>query len=179
MPRLFATLAMIFTACTGSRTPAAGPTDADGLLAIGTTAPDLEAVDQTGTTHRLADLKGKWVVVYFYPKDSTPGCTVEACAIRDVWDKFTAADIAVLGVSSGDQASKAAFAKEHRLTFPLLADPQLKWIGAFGVPSRLGFAKRVTFLLSPDGKIAKVYKDVDPGVHARQLLADVEAARHG
>lgn len=157
--------------------PAAGPTASDGLLALGTAVPDLQAVDQDGTSHHLAETRGHFTVVYFYPKDATPGCTKEACAFRDIWQRYQEAGVLVLGVSTQDQQSKAAFAKEHHLTFPLLADTEHKWLDAFGVPSTLGMARRVTFLLDPQGKVAKVYRDVDPGVHAAQVLDDVAAAK--
>jgi len=126
--------------------------------------------------HRLADKRGQWTVVFFYPRDATPGCTKEACAFRDVWDRYQAAGVNVLGVSGQDQASKAEFAKEHKLTFPLLADTDHKWIAGFGVPTWLGMAQRVSFLINPTGKVAKVYRDVDPGVHAAQVLADIQSA---
>jgi peroxiredoxin Q/BCP len=174
------TLALMLStlAVTGcAHSPPAGPTSADGLLAVGTAVPDLQAVDQDGKSHHLAETRGHYTVVYFYPKDATPGCTKEACAFRDVWQKYQEAGVLILGVSSQDQASKAAFAQEHHLTFPLLADTEHKWIDAFGVPSTLGMARRVTFLVDPDGKVAKVYRDVDPGVHALQVLEDVTAAR--
>lgn len=146
------------------------------LLPVGAPAPaDLSAVDQNGETHRLADSKGTITVVYFYPKDATPGCTKEACAFRDVWDRYKAAGIQVFGVSADDQASKAEFAKEHKLTFPLLADPDKRWIDAFHVPTTLGMASRVTFLFDRELRVAKVYPDVDPGVHAAQVLADALA----
>jgi peroxiredoxin Q/BCP len=92
-----------------------------------------------------------------------------------VWDRYVKADVQVFGVSADDQQSKQAFAKEHKLNFPLLADPNSQWIHAFGVPTRLGMAKRVSFLIGPDGKIARVYPDVDPGVHASQVLNDIAA----
>lgn len=145
----------------------------NGMLSEGANAPDLSAVDQNGVSHRLSDERGHYTLVYFYPKDATPGCTKEACAFRDVWDRFTKANVQIFGISADDQQSKQAFAKEHKLTFPLLADPNSQWIRAFGVPTRLGMAKRVSFLIDPNGKIAKVYADVDPGVHATQVLDDV------
>jgi thioredoxin-dependent peroxiredoxin len=148
-----------------------------GLLPEGTAAPDLRATDQDGKAHAITDERGHPLVVYFYPRDATPGCTKEACAFRDVWKKFEAAGVQVFGVSSDDQASHAAFAREHKLTFPLLSDVDNTWAKAFGVPSTLGMYSRVTFLLDPSGKVAKVYPDVDPGVHAERVLADAAALR--
>jgi thioredoxin-dependent peroxiredoxin len=148
---------------------------ARAMLSAGSPVPSLQAVDQHGTSHALADYRGKPTVVYFYPKDGTPGCTKEACAFRDIWSEYEKANVAVLGVSTDDQKSKEAFAKENRLPFPILADPDAKWVEAFGVSSTLGMASRVTFLLGPDGNVAKVYPDVDPGVHAAEVLADATA----
>jgi len=144
------------------------------MLEAGMAAPELSAVDQNGKARSLAAERGKPVVVYFYPKDATPGCTKEACAFRDVWKKFEAAGVQVFGVSSDDQASHAKFAAEHKLPFPLLADPEKQWIEAFGVSTTMGMASRVSFLIGPDGKIAKVYPSVDPGVHAEQVLGDAK-----
>lgn len=173
--RILSFLTIALSACAGRQHPAAGATDKDGLLAVGTQLPDLKALDQDGAEHHLGEARGHFAVVYFYPKDATPGCTKEACAIRDVWSQFEAAGVRVYGVSGDDVASKASFAKEHRLTFPLLADTDRRWIDAFGVPTMLGMPNRVTFLLDREGRVAKVYRDVDPGVHAKQLLADVAA----
>jgi thioredoxin-dependent peroxiredoxin len=153
----------------------AGCTSSQLLVAGAEPPQDLRAMDQNGVEHRLADERGHPVVVFFYPKDGTPGCTAEACAFRDVWTEYEAAKVQVFGVSTDDQASKAEFAEEHGLTFPLLADPDGRWVDAFGVGTTLGMASRVTFLLDADGKVAKVYPDVDPGVHARQVLDDARS----
>ncbi|MBK8253099.1 MAG: peroxiredoxin [Polyangiaceae bacterium] len=161
------------SACGATRRPDGG----EGLLAVGAAAPALSAVDQHGKTHALADEKGHPVIVYFYPKDNTPGCTKEACAFRDAWDKFTAANVQVFGVSTDDEKSHEAFAKEQKLPFPILADPDKKWLQAFGVPERLGMASRVSFLIDASGKIAKVYPNVDPGIHADEVLKDATAAK--
>lgn len=168
---LFACLVAI-AACGGQQKPAAEGND--GLLSVHSEAPDVSALDQNGNTVRLKDFRGKHVVVYFYPKDATPGCTKEACAFRDVWDRYQAAGVQVLGVSTDDVASKKAFAEEHKLPFPVLADTSQEWARAFGVPLRMGFAKRVTFVIDPHGSVARVYRDVDPGVHAVQILVDLQ-----
>ncbi len=170
LPALF-TLSL--AGCGATRRPDGG----EGLLAVGTDAPNLTAVDQNGKSHRLADEKGHPVIVYFYPKDGTPGCTKEACAFRDAWNKFTAANVQVFGVSEDDSKSHEEFAKEQKLPFPILADPNGEWLRAFGVPSRLGMASRVSFLIDANGKVAKVYPDVDPGVHADEVLKDATAAK--
>ncbi|MBI5533747.1 MAG: peroxiredoxin [Deltaproteobacteria bacterium] len=147
------------------------------MLKPGIQAPDLSAVDQNGQTRTLASERGHPVVVYFYPKDATPGCTKEACAFRDVWDRYKAAGVQVFGISADDRKSHEKFAADEKLPFPLLADPNHVWIDAFGVPTRLGMATRVSFLIAPDGKIAKVYPEVDPGVHAVQVLADADTVK--
>lgn len=159
----------ILCACTKSLGGQGG-----NMLQAGMATPELSAVDQNGKTQSLAAERGKPVVVYFYPKDATPGCTKEACAFRDVWKKYEEARVQVFGVSADDQASHSRFALEHKLPFPLLADPDKKWIEAFGVSTTMGMASRVSFLIGPDGKIAKVYPNVDPGVHAEQVLGDAK-----
>jgi len=153
------------------------PDGGEGLLPIGSEAPNLQAVDQHGKEHRLADERGHAVVVYFYPKDGTPGCTAEACAFRDTWSKFKAANVQVFGVSKDDAKSHEEFAKEQNLPFPILADPNGEWLRAFGVPSRFGMASRVSFLVDANGKIAKVYPNVDPGIHADEVLKDAAATK--
>ncbi len=125
---------------------------------------------------RLKELRGQPVLVFFYPKAGTPGCTKEACAFRDVWQKYQTAGVRIVGVSHDSVADQAAFAREHGFTFPLVSDSDGKWGQAFGVPLRLWkFYSRVSFLIGRDGKIAKTYLDVDPGVHANQVLADARA----
>ena len=146
-------------------------------MPLGSATPSLEAKDQHGATQSLAAQRGHATVVYFYPKDSTPGCTKEACAFRDAWDRYKAAHVQVFGVSSDDVASHESFAKEQKLPFPILSDTSGAWASAFGVPTTLGMTKRVTFLLDKDGKVAKVYPDVDPGVHATTVLEDASALR--
>jgi peroxiredoxin Q/BCP len=144
---------------------------ASQLLAPGQAPPgSLSAVDQHGKERSIQEQRGKPLVVYFYPADGTPGCTEEACAFRDAWKKYEAAGVMVFGVSGDDQASKAEFAKEEKLPFPILADPEHRWAEAFGVGTTLGMMDRVTFVLDPAGKVAHVYPDVDPGVHAAEVL---------
>jgi thioredoxin-dependent peroxiredoxin len=147
------------------------------LLAVGSTPQDVAGIDQHGVTHHLTEAIGRPAVVYFYPKDETPGCTKEACAFRDVWAKYQTAGVSVYGVSRDDQTSHARFASHHDLPFPLIADPQGDWGQAFGVRDFAGKYARTSFLLDSGGKVARVYPDEDPGVHARQLLADAAAVR--
>lgn len=156
----------------GTETPDGEQPEAqDGMLAVGADAPALEATAHDGTAIKLREL-GKPAVVYFYPADDTPGCTAEACAFRDIWSDYEAAGVLVIGVSTQDLESKRAFAEKHELPFPLVADTDQQWAKAFGVRLRAGYAERVSFLLDGTGKVAKVYPDVDPGVHAAEILQD-------
>jgi peroxiredoxin Q/BCP len=150
--------------------PAVAP---DGLLAEGSQAPAFEGTAQTGQHVALADLKGKVVVVYFYPRDDTPGCTKEACELRDAWTDLQKTGAVVIGVSTDDQASHVAFAKKYKLPFLLLSDRDERIAKAFGVPVHFGFAKRVTFIIDTQGRIAKVFPDVTPTGHAAQILAEI------
>jgi thioredoxin-dependent peroxiredoxin len=145
-----------------------------GALKEGSSAPALRGVAQDRQPVDLAAERGRFVVVYFYPKDQTPGCTKEACAFRDVWSRYQAANVQVIGVSNNDVESHEGFAKAHALPFPLVADTDGSWATAFGVPSLAGFYKRITFVVTPRGQVGKVYEDVDPGVHALQVLQDIQ-----
>lgn len=159
-------------ACGGSQSASSNEKP---LLAAGAEAPALVRVDHRG---KVVTLRGEPSVVYFYPKDGTPGCTKEACAFRDTWEKYEAAGLRVIGVSSDTEAEHRKFAEEHNLPFSLIADPEHAWSDAFGV-GRHSLARsldaRVSFLIDAQGKVAKVYPDVDPGVHADQVLADAKA----
>lgn len=145
--------------------------------AIGSIAPEFALPDQSGRTMRLADYRGKWVVLYFYPKDDTPGCTEEACAFRDDLAKLTQLGAQILGVSVDDTASHAAFAKKHGLPFPLLADTDARTAARYGAVKDLWvtrFAKRYTFLIDPQGRIARTYLKVDTSHHSAEIIADLE-----
>lgn len=155
------------SAATGDETPSPA---AHGLLAEGAPAPDFSVPDQTGAARTLAAERGHPVVLYFYPRDATPGCTVEACGFRDAWARYEAVGAQVLGVSIDDVESHRAFAAEHELPFPLLADTEAVVADAYGVSHDAGYMQRVTFLIGSDGTIARVYPSVDPGVHADELL---------
>lgn len=158
---------------------AARPDGGTGLLPIGAAAPELTAEDQHGKAYRLTDDRGRFVVVFFYPKDATPGCTKEACAFRDAWKEFEANDVRVLGVSSDDRESHERFAREHELPFLLLVEEGGAWGRGFGVKSKLGYYERVSFLIGPDGRVAKVYPDVDPALHASEVLRDIAKLEEG
>jgi len=146
-------------------------------LAVGAPAPPFELRDQSGQAHRLADYHGRWVLLYFYPKDDTPGCTTEACNFRDDLPKLRALGVQILGVSIDDTASHARFADKFHLPFPLLADTDGAVARSYGSLTAFGpirFAKRHTFVIDPDGRIARVYRDVKPSTHSREILEDMK-----
>lgn len=151
----------------------------DGMdIMVGNPAPDFSLPDQTGAHRGLTEFRGKWVVLYFYPKDDTPGCTTEACALRDDYLGLTQLNAQILGVSLDNAASHADFSKKHGLPFPLLADDGgrvAKQYGTLGGFWPLRFAKRHTFMIDPRGNIAKIYRKVDPKTHSRELIADLES----
>lgn len=146
--------------------------------AVGTTAPKFRLQDQTGKWHTLADYKGKWVVLYFYPKDKTPGCTTQACEFRDNIFAYRDLNAVVLGVSVDDVESHKAFSDENNLPFPILADVEKKATTAYGTLTKyLGIAelaRRDTFIIDPQGKIAKHYQKVEPKGHSELVLADLK-----
>ncbi len=140
----------------------------------GDPAPDFTLKDQSGKATTLSALKGKRVVLYFYPKADTPGCTKEACAFRDEAPSLPR-DVVVVGVSKDSVGSQEKFAQKFGLTFPLLADAKGEVIARYGVDGLFGFAKRVTFLIGADGKVAKVWPTVNPLTHAAQVAAALRA----
>lgn len=148
----------------------------------GQAAPDFRLQDQNGHWRTPADYHGHWLVMYFYPKDFTPGCTTEVCTFRDDIAKLRQAGAVVIGVSLDDVESHAKFAEKYRVPFPLLADSEHKVSRAYGVlASTVGFhyARRTTFLIDPQGKVAKVYEDVDPEKNSTQVLGDLAALKAG
>lgn len=150
---------------------------ASGQFTVGQPAPEFELPDQEGQLHSLEDYRDQWVVLYFYPKDETPGCTTEACEFRDNIFAFKKINAQILGVSFDDVESHQKFAEKHGLPFPLLADSEGKAANAYGVKTRMfgmTVAKRQTFLIGPDGTLAKHYKKVDPNNHSKQVLADLK-----
>jgi peroxiredoxin Q/BCP len=145
----------------------------------GDPAPDFAGVTTDGSRVRLADFRGKKLVLYFYPMDDTPGCTAQACSLRDHNAEIAARGAAILGVSAQDEASHRRFTKKHRLNFPLLADTDRAVAKAYGVLGSgvfgvarglLGLAERVTFLIDEQGRIARVIDDPDTANHAEQVL---------
>lgn len=129
----------------------------------------IEVFDQHGQRHRLADYRGRNLVVYFYPRDDTPGCTVEGKEFRDLHDQFLAQECAVVGVSTDSVESHRAFAEKHALPFTLLADIGGNLARAFGVLAN-GFAERATFVLDRDGRVVRSFYEVSPRGHAQQVL---------
>ncbi|MDH2916953.1 MAG: peroxiredoxin [Gallionella sp.] len=147
------------------------------LPKVGEAAPDFNLSDQDGKPHQLKDFAGKWLVLYFYPKDDTPGCTQEACAFRDDLSKLTRLGAQVAGISVDDGASHAEFAKKYHLPFPLLADKSTEVAARYGALMDLGvfkYAKRYTFLIDPQGKIAKVYQKVETSKHSTEIIEDLQ-----
>jgi peroxiredoxin Q/BCP len=150
---------------------------ANDQVAVGDVAPEFELPDQDGQLHSLEDYRDRWVVLYFYPKDETPGCTTEACEFRDNIFAFRDLNAQILGVSLDDVESHKAFAENHGLPFPLLADVDGTAATAYGVKTRMigmEIAKRQTFIIDPSGSIAKHYEKVDPSKHSKQVLADLK-----
>jgi peroxiredoxin Q/BCP len=155
----------------------ASATAADGsstLLALGSDVPDVSAVSQDGKTVHLRALKGKPLVVYFYPKDDTPGCTIEAKGIRDQYAELNRRAV-VLGVSTDSSESHKAFADKYNLPFPLLDDSSHALVTAFGVPVFSGHARRVTFVIDSAGKVRQVFPNVNPNGHASELIEALKA----
>jgi len=147
------------------------------LPKVGEAAPDFDLPDQNGVKRGLKDFSGKWLVLYFYPKDDTPGCTQEACAFRDDLHKLTALGAQVAGISVDDSASHAGFAGKYHLPFPLLADKTAAVAARYGVLMDLGifkYAKRYTFLIDPQGRVAKVYLKVETSKHSQEIIGDLK-----
>jgi peroxiredoxin Q/BCP len=176
-------LSLLLTACGGPaaeapkaspaaapKAPAAAPAQAAGLTE-GAKAPEITLALHDGTSVALSSLRGKSVLVYFYPKDDTPGCTVEAQGLRDGWADIQAAGLVVYGVSTQDAASHKAFIDKYELPFPLVVDPSGAVAKAFGVPLRGGMAARQSFLIGADGTIKKIWPAVSPQDHAAEVIA--------
>ena len=150
---------------------------AEGLLHAGQSAPEFSLPDQDGKIRNLKDYAGKWLVLYFYPKDDTPGCTQEACAFRDDLQQLSALGAEVVGVSLDDSASHAEFAKKYHLPFPLLAGKNTDVAERYGVLLNLGLfkmARRYTFLIDPKGNISKIYDKVKTSRHSTEIIADLK-----
>ena len=147
-------------------------------LQVGDPAPPLGLMDQHGKTHSISDYGGKWLVLYFYPKDDTPGCTTEACKFRDDIFVLQRMGVAVLGVSTDDVESHKAFAAKYHLPFPLLSDPKGQTAEAYGSLAGIGpikFAKRHSFIIDPQGRIARIYRSVNAKRHSDEVIADLKS----
>jgi peroxiredoxin Q/BCP len=150
---------------------------AEDTPAVGTPAPAFHLQDQNGDWHDLADYRGKWLAVYFYPKDDTPGCTTEACNFRDNIYAFKAIGAEVVGISVDDVESHADFSKKYKLPFVILADHTGETAKSYGVLRDwkvTKIASRQSFLVNPEGVIVKHYEDVDPETHTQDVLADLK-----
>lgn len=154
------------------------------MLKVGRKAPLFALKDQTGTVRSLKDELGAWVLLYFYPKDDTPGCTVEACTIAEVYQDFRKLGVTVFGMSKDTVKSHQKFADKYHLPFTLLSDPKMETMAAYGAfvlkkmyGKEVRGTNRISYLIDPAGKIAKVYPEVDPANHALILLKDIKALK--
>lgn len=150
------------------------------MVAEGKPAPAFSLPDQNGVTHTLEQYRGKWVVLYFYPKDDTPGCTTESCGFRDAKQQYDDANVVILGISCDDEASHTKFIAKHQLPFDLLADTKQKTVQDYGVWKERNLygrkfmgIERTTFLIDPEGVIQKIYRRVKPKGHEEEVLADI------
>jgi peroxiredoxin Q/BCP len=155
-------------------------------IQAGDAAPDFSLMDETETTRSLSDYRGKPVVLYFYPKDDTPGCTKEACNFRDDYSQYDEADVEILGVSPDSPKSHVKFKKKYNLPFTLLADTDHAVSQAYGVwgPKKMMGREyegihRTTFLIGPDGRILRVFENVQPANHSAEILAELEEMKKG
>lgn len=152
-------------------------TQASEVPKVGEFAPDFNLPDQLGQMHVLKEYAGKWLVLYFYPKDDTPSCTQEACSFRDDLHQLTDLGAQVVGISVDDSYSHAAFARKYHLQFPLLADNGTVVAERYGVLMNLFFlkmARRYTFLIDPQGRIHKVYDKVETSQHSKEIIEDMK-----
>jgi peroxiredoxin Q/BCP len=148
---------------------------AGNSIQVGNPAPVFTLADQNGDTLSLSDYLGQWVLLYFYPKDDTPGCTKEACTFRDRYEEFKTVDLKVFGVSTDGIESHKDFAEKYHLPFSLLADSNAEVTKLYGVKQPLiNIAKRHSFLIGPEGKIRKIYENVTPADHPEEILEDLK-----
>lgn len=154
------------------------------ILTAGASAPDFSLADQQGNTVRLSDYRGRWVVLYFYPKDMTPGCTQEACSFRDVYADFAQEEAVVLGISADDVQSHRKFADKYELPFPLLADTEHAVSESYGAWRKKHMygkefwgVERITYLIAPDGTVYHVFTKVKPATHGDEILTAIRQAK--
>ncbi len=150
-------------------------------IKINSKAPNFKLPDQDGKIHKLSDYNGQWVLIYFYPKDDTPGCTTEACGLRDNFPKFGKLKVKVFGISTDSVGSHKKFAEKYKLPFTLLADEDKKVVEKYGVWAEKSMygrkylgTLRNSFLIDPQGKIVRIYEKVKPSEHAEQVLVDLK-----
>jgi thioredoxin-dependent peroxiredoxin len=149
----------------------------DATPKVGNIAPIFTLPDQAGKARSIEDFRGKWLILYFYPKDDTPGCTEEACTFRDDLYKLTTLGAEVVGISVDDTLSHAAFAKKYRLPFPLLSDESGEVAARYGSLRNFGFlkiAKRNTFVIDPQGKVERVYLSVSTSKNSQEVIEDLK-----
>ncbi len=142
------------------------------MLQLQSLAPDFTLVDQNEHPHTLSSYRGHYTLVYFYPKDDTPGCTKEACMIKEVYDDFKKLGVNVFGISTDSPKSHLKFAQKYELPFTLLSDPEKTVIKTYGAAKMIGTA-RISYLIDPEGIVIKVYPSVDPATHAETILKDI------
>ena len=147
------------------------------MLTQGLIAPDFKLPDQNGEVHSLLQYRGRYVLIYFYPKDDTPGCTTEACTIRDLYADFESNNVKVLGISADTSASHKKFSDKYNLPFTLLADTKKSVIKAYDANKTPIGIKRISYLIAPDGTIAKAYPKVTPADHGVEILKDIYALK--
>jgi thioredoxin-dependent peroxiredoxin len=180
MRKVLSLAAILALATAGSFGVRAFAAAADGV-AVGSPAPNFSLPSQEDKMVSLSDYKGKWVVLYFYPKDMTTGCTIEAHKFQEDLPKYEALNAVVLGVSLDTVESHKTFCSKDSLTFKLLADPDHKVIDAYGIPvsarGDMKFAQRDTILISPAGKVVKHWEKVDPNTHSEAVLAEITAEK--
>jgi len=146
-------------------------------LKTGDKAPDFSLFDNKQTKHSLSDYQGQWIILFFYPKDNTPGCTVEACQLRDDYSVFSAINTTVLGINTDNSQSHVHFINKYQLPFTLLSDETGAVSKNYGSLFKLGpikFCKRHSFIIAPDRTIAKIYRKVTPSTHSQQVIADLK-----
>ena len=172
-----------FTSCLFAMLALVGcsSTTADSLT-VGQDAPPFALKDQGGKIHQLSDYAGSWLVVYFYPKDDTPGCTKEACHFRDDIARLHELGVRIVGISLDSTESHGRFAEKFKLPFPLLADDGgtvAKRYDAYWSLLFIHVARRHTFIIDPTGHIAKIYREVDPDTHSAEVIADIKTLQRG
>ena len=150
-------------------------------LEIGRKAPEFSLLDSKQKKHALSDYQGQWLILFFYPKDNTPGCTIEACQFRDDYADVLAMNTIILGINTDNSESHSRFINKQHLPFPLLSDETGAISNKYGSLFKLGpikFCKRHSFIIDPEGNIAKIYRKVKPIKHSQQIIADLKVLQN-